>query len=161
MGVCLDTAHTFEAGYDISTRDGLDGVLDEIDREVGLERLAAIHANDSKTPFKSNVDRHQNIGRGYLGEDAFGFFMTHPAVRELPFYLEVPGLDGKGPDRENVDLLRRLAGLSPSSPVAANDGATGPETRAPSGAARRRARSSRGSRGDSTSDSHPTSVETG
>jgi deoxyribonuclease-4 len=113
LGVCLDTAHTFEAGRDYSTPAGLDAVLEEFDREVGLTRLAAIHANDSKTPFGSNVDRHENIGQGHVGEIALELFMRHPAMRDLPFYLEVPGLAGKGPDRENIDALRRLAGLPP------------------------------------------------
>jgi len=113
LGVCLDTAHTFESGRDFSTREGLEAVLDEFDREVGLDRLAAIHANDPKTPLGSNVDRHENIGRGYLGEETLELFMRHPAVQHLPFYLEVPGIAGKGPDRENIDLLRRLAGLPP------------------------------------------------
>ncbi len=114
LAVCLDTAHTFEAGYDYSTRDGLEAMLDELDREIGLERLAAIHANDSKTPLGSNVDRHENIGQGFLGEETIELFMRHPAMRELPFYLEVPGMTGKGPDRENIDTLRRLAGFPPS-----------------------------------------------
>ena len=114
VGVCLDTAHTFEAGHDISTRDGLDSVLDSFDRLVGLDRLQALHANDSKTAFGSKVDRHENIGRGHLGEDAFGYVMTHPALQDQPFFLEVPGLAGKGPDSENIDVLRRLAGLGPS-----------------------------------------------
>ncbi|HZT07098.1 MAG TPA: deoxyribonuclease IV [Chloroflexota bacterium] len=113
--VCLDTAHTFEAGYEISTRDGLERVLDEFDRHVGIDRIAAVHANDSKTAFGSNVDRHENIGRGCIGEEALGYFMTHSAVQNLPFYLEVPGLDGHGPDRPNIAALRRLAGL-PSLP---------------------------------------------
>jgi deoxyribonuclease-4 len=113
LGVCLDTAHTFEAGHDIRTREGLEAVLDSFDREVGLDRLAAVHVNDSKTPFGSNVDRHENLGRGYLGEEALGYFMTHPAVQNLPFYLEVPGFAGRGPDRENVEILRRLAGQPP------------------------------------------------
>jgi deoxyribonuclease IV len=113
LGVCLDTAHTFESGHDYSTPSALDAVLDEFDREVGLERLAAIHANDSKTPLGSNVDRHENIGQGHVGEAAFELFMRHPAMRDLPFYLEVPGLAGKGPDRENIEALRRLAGLVP------------------------------------------------
>jgi deoxyribonuclease IV len=111
LGVCLDTAHTFESGHDFSTADGLEAVLDEFDREVGLDRLKAIHANDSKTPLGSNVDRHENIGHGYLGEATLELFMHHPAIQHLPFYLEVPGLAGKGPDRENVAALRRLAGL--------------------------------------------------
>src|SRR5581483_1465856 len=100
-----------EAGYDITTTDGLDAVMGDIDAHLGLDRLAAVHANDSRTPFHSHVDRHENIGYGYMGEDAFACIMTHPALRALPFYLEVPGLAGRGPDRENVDLLRRLAGL--------------------------------------------------
>jgi deoxyribonuclease-4 len=115
LGVCLDTAHTFEAGYDIATHDGLELVLDRFDRAVGLDRIRAIHANDSKTRFGSNVDRHENIGHGFIGEDGLGNFMTHPAMRDLPFYLEVPGFGGRGPDRENINALRRLAGLNPLS----------------------------------------------
>lgn len=111
IGVCLDTAHTFEAGYDIVSRTGLDRVLEELDRAVGIDRIAAVHANDSKTRFGSNVDRHENIGYGFLGEDGLANIMTHPVLRDLPFYLEVPGFAGRGPDRENVVLLRRLAGL--------------------------------------------------
>jgi deoxyribonuclease-4 len=113
LGVCLDTAHTFEAGYDIATRDGLELVLDDFDRAVGLDRIRAIHANDSKTRFGSNVDRHENIGQGFIGEDGLGNFMTHSAMRNLPFYLEVPGYAGRGPDRENITALRRLADLPP------------------------------------------------
>jgi len=116
LGVCLDTAHTFESGHDFSTRDGLEAVLDEFDREIGLHRLAAIHANDSKTPLGSNVDRHENIGQGFLGEATLELFMRHPAVQHLPFFLEVPGFARKGPDRENVELLRRLAGLPARAP---------------------------------------------
>jgi deoxyribonuclease-4 len=132
LGVCLDTAHTFEAGYDIATHDGLELVLEQFDHDVGLDRLRAIHANDSKTKFGSNVDRHANIGQGYLGEDGMGTFMTHPAMRDLPFYLEVPGLAGRGPDRENIALLRRLAGLPalPPLPGAASE-TPDPEPAAP------------------------------
>ncbi len=118
LGICLDTAHTFEAGYDIATSSGLESVLDQLDRAVGVDRLRAIHANDSKTQFGSNVDRHENIGHGFLGEDGLGNFMTHPVVRDLPFYLEVPGFAGRGPDRENVAILRRLAGLPELPPPA-------------------------------------------
>jgi deoxyribonuclease IV len=110
VGVCLDTAHTFESGHDFSTPEGLAAVLDEFDREVGLDRLVAIHANDSKTPLGSNVDRHENIGQGYIGEAAFGLFLCHPSVQHLPVYLEVPGFARKGPDRANIEILRRLAG---------------------------------------------------
>ncbi|MPZ14727.1 MAG: deoxyribonuclease IV [Chloroflexi bacterium] len=119
--LCLDTAHTFEAGYDITTSDGLDEVLQKCDRHVGLDRLAAVHANDSKTRFGSNVDRHENIGQGHLGEQALGYFMRHPAVAQTPFYLEVPGLAGHGPDRPNIDALRRLAGLAPARVRGSNE----------------------------------------
>ena len=117
LGVCLDTAHTFEAGYDIRSREGVESVFDAFDQAVGLERLAAIHANDSKTAFGSRVDRHENIGLGHIGEEAFSHFLAHPAVQDVPLYLEVPGLAGKGPDRENIDVLRRLAGVPPLPPM--------------------------------------------
>ena len=113
IGVCLDTAHTYEAGYDYSTPAGLEAVLGEFDREVGLHRLRAIHANDSKTPLGSRVDRHANIGQGHIGEEAFALLMRHPTMAHLPFFLEVPGLAGKGPDRENINALRRAADLCP------------------------------------------------
>jgi deoxyribonuclease-4 len=108
--VCLDTAHVFEAGYDLSTAEGLEDTLEKFDRTIGLDRLMAIHANDSKTPLGSNVDRHENIGFGLLGEEAFARILRHPALRGLPFLLEVPGLTKEGPDKPNIELLRRLAG---------------------------------------------------
>ena len=112
MAVCLDTAHIFEAGYDIATESGLAETLELFDRVVGLQKLAAIHVNDSKTALGSNVDRHENIGHGLLGDEAIGRIMRHPATRHLPFLLEVPGLAKEGPDRPNIDALRRLAGLT-------------------------------------------------
>lgn len=111
LQVCLDTAHIFEAGYDISTAEGLEQTLGEFDRTVGLSHLRALHVNDSKTPLGSNVDRHENIGHGLIGEEAFGRILHHPALRPLPFLLEVPGLTNEGPDRPNVETLRRLAGV--------------------------------------------------
>ena len=111
LRVCLDTAHVFEAGYDVTTSEGLEFTLAQFDQTIGLPRLAAIHVNDSKTPIGSNVDRHENIGFGLIGEDAFARILRHPALREIPFLLEVPGLDKEGPDKPNVDALRRLAGL--------------------------------------------------
>ena len=110
LRVCLDTAHVFEAGYDIRTREGLESTLGQFDQTVGLARLVAIHVNDSKTPLGSNIDRHENIGHGLIGEDAFGRILHHPALRPLPFILEVPGMTGKGPDRANIETLWRLAG---------------------------------------------------
>ncbi len=109
--ICLDTAHVFAAGYDVATPEGLEATIGEFDGTVGLPRLEAIHINDSKSPLASNVDRHENIGRGLIGEDAFGRILHHPALRPLPFLLEVPGHDKEGPDKPNVDALRRLAGL--------------------------------------------------
>jgi deoxyribonuclease-4 len=88
LGVCLDTCHVYDAGYDI--RDDLDGVLDEFDGVIGLDRLRAIHLNDSKNPFDSHKDRHETIGAGSLGLAAFERIINHPRLRELPFYLETP-----------------------------------------------------------------------
>jgi len=88
LGVCLDTCHVYSAGYDIV--NDLDGVLDEFDWVVGLDRLKAIHLNDSLTPFDSHKDRHACIGEGSLGLEAIVRFINHPRLRELPFYLETP-----------------------------------------------------------------------
>ena len=106
--VCLDTQHLFAAGYDVTSEAGLEQVMDEFDREIGLDNLVAVHANDSKTPFGSAVDRHENIGQGHMGLDAFRVIMAHPAFREVPFFLEVPGEDGEGPDKANLDVLKGL-----------------------------------------------------
>jgi deoxyribonuclease-4 len=108
LKVCLDTQHSYAAGYDIATRDGLDAAMDEFDREIGLDRLAAVHANDSKRPLGSGVDRHDNIGEGYLGIKAFENIMAHSAFADVPFFLEVPGFEGNGPDRENLDILKNI-----------------------------------------------------
>ncbi len=106
--VCLDTQHLFAAGYDVTSKEGLDRVMEEFDREIGLSNLVAVHANDSKTPFASGVDRHENIGHGHMGLDTFRVIMAHPAFRDVPFLLEVPGEDGKGPDKANLDVLKGL-----------------------------------------------------
>jgi deoxyribonuclease-4 len=84
--------------------------LDELDRHVGLDRLKLVHANDSKSPIGSAVDRHENIGKGHLGEEAFERMLQHPALSNLPWVLEVPGYAKEGPDEENVRTLKRLAG---------------------------------------------------
>ena len=88
LGVCLDTCHVYSAGYDIVNR--LDSVLEHFDSVLGLERLRAIHLNDSMTPFSSFKDRHETIGKGSLGEQAFINIINHPVLRELPFFLETP-----------------------------------------------------------------------
>ncbi len=88
VGVCLDTCHVWEGGYDIV--DDLDGVLDEFDRTVGLDRLRAVHLNDSKNPIGAHKDRHEVIGGGHIGLDALSAVTAHPALRHLPFFLETP-----------------------------------------------------------------------
>lgn len=88
MGVCLDTCHVSDAGYDIV--GDLDGVLAEFDRIVGLDRLKAIHINDSMNPLGAHKDRHEKIGQGFLGTEAFERIINHPALRHLPFLLETP-----------------------------------------------------------------------
>jgi deoxyribonuclease-4 len=108
LGICVDTAHIFESGVDLRTRDGLDGLMRELDESCGRERLVMFHLNDSKTPLGSNRDRHENIGEGDLGEAAFRLLVNEPAFADLPGILEVPGFDGEGPDRENLARLRAL-----------------------------------------------------
>ncbi|WP_291651230.1 deoxyribonuclease IV [Clostridium sp.] len=102
MGVCLDTCHIYDAGYDIV--NDLDGVLEEFDRVIGLDRLKAIHLNDSKNPFKSHKDRHEKIGEGSLGLEAITRIINHPKLKHLPFFLETPNeLDGYA---KEIELLR-------------------------------------------------------
>lgn len=108
MRVCLDTMHAFAAGYDVVSKDGVRKTLEEFDREIGLERLVAIHANDAKVEFASGVDRHENIGEGHIGIEGFEAIMGHPALREIPFILEVPGFDQTGPDQKNVGILKKV-----------------------------------------------------
>lgn len=110
--VCLDTEHCFAAGYDLADPDGIDAVMEEFDREIGLSKLVAVHANDAKVEHGSGVDRHENIGEGFIGVKGFQVIMGHPAFRDVPFLLEVPGFDKKGPDKKNMDRLKAIrAGL--------------------------------------------------
>ncbi len=108
LRICLDTQHSYAAGYDIATKEGLDSMLAEFDEHIGLERLAAVHANDSKYPLGGGVDRHENIGQGHIGLQGFENIMTNPAFHKVPFFLEVPGLENKGPDKENLDILKEI-----------------------------------------------------
>lgn len=104
LGVCLDTCHVNDAGYDIAGR--LEDILGEFDRVIGLERLRAIHLNDSLHPLASHKDRHTNVGQGFLGLDAFERIINHPLLRDLPFFLETPNDDaGHG---EEIALLKSL-----------------------------------------------------
>lgn len=106
--VCLDTQHTFAAGYDITKTETLDLAMKEFEQEIGFNRLMAVHANDSKTAFASGVDRHENIGEGHIGREGFLNVLRHPAFRDVPFILEVPGMDATGPDKENIERLKAL-----------------------------------------------------
>ena len=104
LGVCLDTCHVYDAGYDIV--NNLDKVLDEFDKVIGLDRLKAIHINDSKNPFESHKDRHEKIGEGSIGIEAFKRIINHSKLRDLPFYLETPNeLDGY---EKEIALLKSL-----------------------------------------------------
>ena len=108
LKVCLDTAHAYTSGYDIKTNEGLKKVLAEFDKEIGLENLVAIHANDSKFDIGTNRDRHENIGDGFIGKDGFKNLISHPKLKNIPFITEVPGYEGNGPDKKNVDILKSL-----------------------------------------------------
>lgn len=106
LGVCLDTCHVYDAGYDIVCN--LDGVLKEFDDVIGLDRLKAVHINDSKNPFESHKDRHEKIGEGSIGVEAFTRIINHPALKDLPFYLETPNeLDGYAREIELLKGLRK------------------------------------------------------
>lgn len=103
MGVCLDTCHVYDAGYDIV--NDLDGVLNEFDNIIGLEKLYAIHLNDSKNPFNSHKDRHDTIGKGYIGLEAISRIINHPKLCNLPFLLETPNdLDGHA---QEINMLKQ------------------------------------------------------
>ena len=106
LGVCLDSCHLFASGYDVTDPVGMDNVVKEVDRLIGLDRLRCLHVNDSKTPLGSNRDRHDNIGDGLMGEK-LGVFLAHPKLQDLPALLEVPGA-GHGPDAEQVQKLKKL-----------------------------------------------------
>jgi deoxyribonuclease IV len=106
LGVCLDSCHLFASGYDVTDPAGMDGVVKEVDRLIGLDRLRCLHVNDSKAPLGSNRDRHDNIGDGLMGEK-LGVFLAHPKLQDLPALLEVPGA-GHGPDADQVQKLKKL-----------------------------------------------------
>lgn len=107
LGVCLDSCHLYASGYDITDAAELDRLLAELDGSVGLDRLRALHVNDSKTPLGSNRDRHANVGAGLMGEQ-LGVFVGHSALQHLPAVLETPGPEGRGPDAAEVQKLRDL-----------------------------------------------------
>ena len=112
VGFCLDTCHVHAAGYDVVSRDGWRSTLDEAGRTIGLNRIAVIHANDSKKGRGCRVDRHERIGLGAIGEAGFANLMTEPAFRDVPKILETPKDERGDWDREGLAALRRLAGAA-------------------------------------------------
>src|SRR3989344_2809444 len=106
--VCLDTCHLHAAGYDFTTSEKLDKFIIEFDKLIGLKKLELFHINDSKDPFNSGRDRHENIGRGSIGLKTFKLLLNHPITKHLPFIIETPGFDENGPDKQNLDILKSL-----------------------------------------------------
>lgn len=104
LGICLDTCHIYDAQYNIV--DNLNGVIDELDKVIGLDRLCAIHLNDSKNPFASHKDRHELIGKGYIGIDAFNNIVSNEKLRNIPMYLETPN-DMEGYAKE-IAMLKQM-----------------------------------------------------
>jgi deoxyribonuclease-4 len=108
LGICLDSCHLYVSGYDVTDAAALNAVLDEVDASIGLDRLRALHLNDTSAPLGSNRDRHANIGEGLLG-DGLSVFLCHARLQGLPVFLETPGPANKGPDAEQVRRARALA----------------------------------------------------
>ena len=107
LGVCIDTCHLYASGVDVGDRAVLDATLADLDARVGLDRLRALHVNDSQTPLGSNRDRHANVLEGEIGE-RLGVFLGHPSLQGLPAVMEVPGPDKHGPDAAEVAKVREL-----------------------------------------------------
>jgi deoxyribonuclease-4 len=107
VGVCLDTAHAFQAGYNLSSEGGLNEALNEFDRSIGLHNLYLIHLNDSKSPLGSHADRHWHIGQGYIGKEGFGNIVNHHQLNHLPGIMETPRKDLKD-DLRNMRVIRSL-----------------------------------------------------
>jgi deoxyribonuclease-4 len=107
VGLCLDTAHSYEAGYDLSNKEGIERTLENMDHTVGLKRLHLLHLNDSKTPLGSHKDRHWHIGEGHIGLKGFRYLVNHPLLRHLPGIMETPRTDTVE-DLKNMKVIRRL-----------------------------------------------------
>jgi deoxyribonuclease-4 len=117
--VCIDTCHAFAAGYDLSSAEGVAGVMAELEKEIGAANVAAIHLNDSKTELGAGRDLHENIGEGKIGRAGFEALLARPEIADLPLLLEVPGFKiggaGKGPDKPNIDLVKEIRAASSGS----------------------------------------------
>lgn len=108
IGVCIDTAHAFEAGFPIHDSDGLNGYINTLEESFDLSLIKVLHLNDSKTDFESRHDVHENIGEGKIGLENIKRIISHEKLKHLPLILEVPGFDRKGPDKKNIDLVKSL-----------------------------------------------------
>lgn len=109
--VCLDTCHMHAAGYDLSTSETFHTFFDKFEKLIGLKNLTVIHMNDSRDPFGSMRDRHENIMQGSIPKEVFAQLLNSPYTKHLPFILETPGFDGEGPDKKNIDLVKSLITL--------------------------------------------------
>ncbi len=104
--ICLDTCHLHVAGYDLTSVDAFEKFLTTVDSIIGLDRIEVIHLNDSRDPFNSGRDRHENLGEGNVGTEVFKNLINNPQTKHIPFILETPGFDGNGPDKKNIDILK-------------------------------------------------------
>jgi deoxyribonuclease-4 len=119
IAYCLDTCHLFAAGFNIADAAGLEDTVASADRVLGLDLVKVMHANDSKGALGSHLDRHENIGKGQIGETAFNRILTYPKLREKPFILETPR-DDETEERMDIDALKRLS-ITPTEPAAADN----------------------------------------
>ncbi|MCL5093860.1 MAG: deoxyribonuclease IV [Patescibacteria group bacterium] len=108
VNICLDTAHAFESGYDLKSKEGLDKLLTEIDNKIGIKKLKVVHLNDSKSDLGSNIDRHEDIGEGAIGKEAFTNIVNHPALRNLPGILETPNFENEEKGKTNLEIIKFL-----------------------------------------------------
>lgn len=104
--VCLDTCHLHAAGYNLSSKEKFDRFMDMFDSTVGIDKIELFHVNDSKDPFNSCRDRHENLGEGQVGTDVFRFLLNDPRTKDKSFIIETPGFDDKGPDKLNMDIMK-------------------------------------------------------
>jgi deoxyribonuclease-4 len=126
LGLCLDSCHLFASGYDVTDAGAMASVVDEVNDAMGLDRLRALHINDSKTTLGSNRDRHDNILDGVMGE-GLGAFLGHPKLQDLPAILEVPGADDRGPNADELRKTRELHArwVQPTKKAARRSGSSG------------------------------------
>ena len=115
VGICFDTCHVFASGYELRNRDDYERTIDALDAHVGIDNVGAFHLNDSKKPLGSRVDRHEHIGNGEIGVDAFAFLLNDARFRGIPKVIETPKTVEHESDRKNLTLLRSLINQDPRS----------------------------------------------